>query len=93
MYGQPREDSDVDLCILVSQEEAEVLGACADEPNAHRSGWGSFPVRYGRLNIIVCTNPRTYRNWKRGRDNLKAQAPVTKEQARKMFNQMGVSKP
>jgi len=86
VYG---EDSDVDLCVLVSHEEAKILGSCAD---ALRPGCGSFPVRYGNLNIIVCTDPRTYRNWKRGCDNLKSMAPVTKEQARTMFRQMGVSK-
>lgn len=92
MYGQPREDSDVDLCILVPKEEALILGACADEPNSPRPGSGSFPVKYGNLNLIVCTDHRTYRAWKRGRDRLKAQAPVTREQAREMFRQMGVSK-
>lgn len=92
IYGAPRPDSDVDLVILVSPEEAAILGANADVPNQPRPGCGSFPVRYGRLNLIVCTDLDTYGRWHIGRDALRRMGPVDREQARAMFERLGVSK-
>lgn len=92
IYGTPRSDSDVDMCVLVTEEEARILGDNADEPNGLRPGWGSFPVRYGRLNIIVCTDPDVYARWLAGRDELRRSAPVTRDQAKAVFARLGVSK-
>lgn len=91
MYGTPSEDSDVDLCILVSFEEAKILGANADEPRQIKPGAGSFPVRYGNLNIIVCVDPDVYAKWLKGRNQLIDKAPVTREEAKAVFHQLGVS--
>lgn len=91
VHGVPKPDSDVDMCILVTVDEAKILGDCADISNKQRKGWGSFPVRYGNLNLIVCYDKDTYDRWKQAISILKREAPTTKERAIEVCNSFGVS--
>lgn len=94
-YGTPRENSDVDLVVLVTLPEAYILGNNADEPNEPRGERKSFPVRYGRLNLIVCFEQETYDRWLSGKVRLQERArdgaKVSREDAIAMFNALGVS--
>jgi hypothetical protein len=91
-YGKPTPNSDVDLCILVTEQEAEILASQADIPNSKRENCGSFPLKFGKLNLIVCVEEETFNLWFEGRNQLKELAPVTRQQAIEKFKQLGVSK-
>jgi hypothetical protein len=51
-------------------------------------GMGSSCLRFGKLNLICVTDPEDYKLWKDGTEELKRMAPVTRDQAIKLFRQM-----
>jgi len=61
-YGQPSEDSDLDLVILLTEEERAKLTALSDS--------GKEPIKYGSLNIIAVCSQKRYDLWKKGTDEL-----------------------
>lgn len=91
IFGTPKEDSDLDAIVFVTAAEAVLLGQLADEPRVQRPGTKSYPVRFGKLNLIVCTDYPTYLKWLGGCKILEANKPVTKDQACKVFESLGVS--
>ena len=85
-YGTPREDSDVDMVILVSQEDLALLmenfdntKVGATEPTPAYANEAGTSLRVGNLNLIVTTNPEVYALWEDGINYLKSQKPVTRE--------------
>jgi hypothetical protein len=90
-YGTPREDSDIDLVIFCSVEDARTLLNYneasveeIEEAAATIKGYGDegiLQVRYGRLNLILCVDDARYAEWVGGTVRLKAIAPVTRAQA------------
>jgi hypothetical protein len=77
IYGSPTEDSDLDMVIIAREHEWDFL---VD------SQGGKFPVRYGKLNLILCRNNREYDSWKEARDlcikrKNKIGRPLTKDEA------------
>ena len=81
-YGLPRPDSDWDVVIYGTKSIEEVLRGLAD-------GTG-FPLKIGKLNLIVAKTPRQYDAWRRGTDELRREAPVTRARAVEAFKQLGV---
>ena len=90
-YGEPREDSDTDLVILVSEEEGKVLCQQADEPKTKQPWQKSCSLRFGKLNIILCTDETYFKRWEEGITNLLKNAPVTREQAIAEFLSLGAT--
>jgi hypothetical protein len=92
-YGQPREDSDIDMVVLVSDGELSDLVAMADDiVNAIAIGnpeYGNFisaSLYFGKLNLICCIFQWQYDAWKYGTDKLKAEqlenlTPISREYA------------
>ncbi len=93
-YGTPRVDSDIDLVVLVSQDDANVLW--------HNNGDSSLPasqnfdaptLRFGDLNLIAIIDDEDGRKqfeiWRDVTEALKQRAPVTKEEAIKAFDEAG----
>jgi len=77
IYGSPTEDSDLDMVIIAREHEWDFL--------VDNQG-GKFPVRYGKLNLILCRNSREYDSWKEARDlcikrKNKIGRPLTKDEA------------
>ncbi len=80
-YGTPREDSDVDLAVLVSPETASILWKLGA-----RDG-GS--VKFGPLNLITFSNEQNFLEWSRVNAELCKKGPVTREEAMAAFQAAG----
>lgn len=85
-YGYPREDSDVDLVVGVSGDDAMELWK-------HGSS-GEASCRFGKLNLITfhldsSTGPDRFKEWRRVHDSLVARKPVTREEAVAAFQEAG----
>jgi len=99
VYGTPREDSDIDLVVLMSPREAWSLASAmkaappAEETEAEtakRVGprYPTFQFRAGRLNVIVETDSDGFEIWRRGTAALAKMAPVTRDQAVALFKRL-----
>jgi Nucleotidyltransferase domain len=90
-YGTPRIDSDIDLVIFTDVETAGLLQVWGAVENAAPQGSdeGSDevygPIRFGKLNLIVCTSEEAYRAWVDGTAELKKRAPCSREEAKTVF--------
>jgi len=86
-YGTPRADSDVDVVIRADEQKLiETLVANADGTGSMGAGHDQFSVKYGKLNLIVCLTDAAYLTWADGNASLDAQAPVTRDNAVKVFS-------
>ena len=94
IYGTPNPESDWDLVVLLSPEDAERLWVAfaEDDPDAkYPSGAASFPLRFGSLNLLVCTTAERYDSWRLGTALLRAaypQKPVTRDEAIDAFQRL-----
>lgn len=91
-YGIPTDESDTDLVVYCDDQKAlHVLRQHADNPTeASRASAAefqpaSFSLRYGKLNLIVCTILGRWDAWRRGTVKLLAEAPVTRDRAKEVF--------
>lgn len=78
-YGTPREDSDWDLVVCCDTDTHWQLRYNGDANNPYA------PTRFGRLNLIVLDDVEKFKTWKRVTEELKARAPVCKEDAKAAF--------
>lgn len=58
VYGKPRPGSDTDLVIRVDEATADRLRKLSET--------GKEPVKFGRLNLILCETDEEYAVWKTG---------------------------
>ncbi len=90
VYGTPRPDSDVDLVVLVSPEDAAILG-----DNNQDTRGSAQTLQYGNLNLIALIDDvdgngrKQFDIWRTVTDSLIKRAPVTKEEAVKAFDEAG----
>ena len=84
-YGTPNEESDIDLVVFCSPDDAAKLWDLRGE---------SQTVRYGRLNLVVFSDTdsgrRNYARWKAVTDELREKAPVSRDEAVAAFQAAGV---
>lgn len=89
-YGKAGEASDLDLVVLMGVAEArrlmdvlEVLFPLPEDEQQAYGGFGSqgFRRRAGAIDLIVCTCPKRYEEWRKGTKELIAIAPVSREAA------------
>lgn len=84
-YGTPTEDSDQDFFVLLDWLTAHDLRARADSstmtsPEYPLAGI-TMSLRFGALNLLVLTHHNQWQAWWEGTNNLKARAPVTRDEA------------
>jgi hypothetical protein len=79
-YGTPTENSDVDLAIFCSEEDADFLWKASEDGPS---------VRFGKMNLIIFTNERAYDRWKECTNNLISRRPVTRDEAIAEFQRVG----
>lgn len=91
-YGRPNRTSDLDLVILVSEEDLKILKKEADESNnwEHAGDYDAHApqascLRFGFLNLIVCTTQEQYDVWYKGTRRLKKKGPVKRSEACYLF--------
>jgi hypothetical protein len=99
-YGVPREDSDLDLVVLVSKTDFALLASVADQkPNGINSEGqpqydsdAGYPFRFGRLNLLACDEADQWSNWKDGTDALATRASagetITRDEAKRVFRKI-----
>ena len=73
VYGEPREDSDIDLVIHGDNDLLSSL--------LLNSETGEMPLRFGKLNLIVLSSD-TFEAWKKGTDELIADYRLGKPSSR-----------
>lgn len=74
-YGTPTEDSDVDLVIRCNDATACRLRELSDDPTG--------AVRFGKLNLVLCTTDEQAAVWRLGTSALRlAEEPADKVQAK-----------
>jgi len=91
-YGNPHRDSDVDLVVLVSKNDLDILSRLGDkiphrEDNNYVSA-GGISLRFGRLNLIACTVQLYFEIWREGTKRLKKQSPVSRDEACRFFRKL-----
>lgn len=79
-YGTPNENSDIDLAILCSESDSQFLW---------RNIQDGFTLRTGKLNILAFYNAKNFECWREVTNQLKAIAPVTREDAVAAFSAAG----
>lgn len=103
VYGLPKPGSDIDIALLVDKEEFGLLlskrdkhrylgtaesnvGNQSDLPPAERD---SISVRYGKLNLLLTTNPEMYEAWRMATKELEDEkfrdGPVSRDRAVEVF--------
>lgn len=80
-YGTPTKQSDIDL-VVHSQNVPQVLVINSDQGG---SELGS--VKFGKLNLIFA-NDKEYDCWKEGTDLLIKRKPVTRDEAKAVFQKL-----
>ena len=92
-YGTPREDSDIDLVVLVDEMElihlmhlAELVESC--ECPASDAGPDAASIRFGKLNLIAVTTEHHWEIWRNGTIDLIARKPVTRDEAVEHFHKL-----
>ena len=76
VYGQPRPDSDTDLVIFTDQETVDKLIEESDNK--------TYPIKFGKLNLITTTNEIEYLAWLTAMlecKNKSAEEPISRDEA------------
>jgi predicted nucleotidyltransferase len=96
-YGEPREDSDVDVVVRCDHELGLLLRRFADPTPPVGDGdgdgdeyGGHVALRFGALNLILCYDDESFETWREGTDALLAEhfndwKPITRERAIEEF--------
>lgn len=87
-YGTPREDSDTDLCVLLSDSDMDQLerfAPCVDGENEY-GGHSGVSLRFGRLNLLCFSDADVFGAWKEATAELIARKPVTRDNAVKAID-------
>jgi len=86
-YGTPNEKSDVDMVVLVTEKERNILLANTDT--------GGSKIMFGKLNLIILSKDvpaevEQFLLWKKGTEDLIARRPVTRDFAIQYLDEIGV---
>lgn len=84
-YGEPNENSDIDLVVLVTEADLAILKRM--QPEAPTSEQFTS-LRFGSLNLICCTKLPQFTAWVDGTRSLKKIAPVSRDYAVQHFSQL-----
>jgi len=87
-YGKPTAESDIDLVVLITDDQITlehlVLKSYTAKDNSPNSIGES--IRYGKLNLIICTTDESYMQWYSATALCCLEMPVTKEHAKEIFS-------
>lgn len=84
VYGSPQADSDIDLVVRVDETTAGLLRLLSGNKDT---------VRFGKLNVILCTTDKEFAVWKLGTEQLRyarnaGNPPVDKYMAKEAFDHL-----
>ena len=87
-YGTPKEESDIDIVLLVESDVIQELQEMCDQPDDFETYLGidtggdiTTSIRFGKLNMILHTRPEKYNAWKEATDELIQRKPVARDEA------------
>lgn len=80
VYGKPTKNSDLDIVMLLSDSDKEMVIRMAKK----------FPIKFGNLNIIIAKDEEQYKLFRKGTKDLLEIAPVTREYAIEHFEILGI---
>lgn len=91
-YGVPHKDSDIDIVLRMSEEDAlKLYEACPEalcvgqpKPKPENIPYPTrqlYVFRFGMVNLLCCTTDEGFEQWVRGTTELIQQAPVGREEA------------
>jgi hypothetical protein len=86
VYGTPKPESDIDLCVLLTYDEIEKLREFSDTKLPASRSPSSVSLRFGKLNIIATDDEKVFAEWRLGTSILEALRTVTKDFAIATFN-------
>jgi hypothetical protein len=84
VYGRPTKESDLDLVLLVTHRERELLIKMADDvcTNSYEVGEErSYSLRFGKLNVIAVTDPVAFAVFQKATKKLKGEGAVDRDRA------------
>lgn len=89
-YGEPKEDSDVDLVVLCDADTFADMGVFFREEiegDADNDEYDdeSFSLKIGKLNLILCASKKRFREWRIGTELLERSKPVSRDTAKRLF--------
>lgn len=84
-YGKITNVSDIDVVVLMGKDHLAELVLMADEVGSDVLQSGCRSLRFGKLDLLVCTSRTAFDVWFRGTETLVGQRPVTREEAKKVF--------
>lgn len=99
-YGEPRPESDIDLVLYMTSDAAWALEKLSDKPDSKAeedvidayAGMGGKCLRFGKLNLLIFSNKKVYRMWRKGTRLLESKArrqhPVTRGFAIKFLDKL-----
>lgn len=104
VYGTPHADSDLDLVVLLDKEQIDKLRELYKDEDSHyveittpqmqlpgsekKADLLDLAIRFGPLNLICTSNETAYGIWAEGTAKLKAKAPVTRDVAVALFQEL-----
>lgn len=81
-YGTPREDSDIDLAILIDADEGDILWKAGAVE-------GEKTCRFGCLNLLIFNRSDRFNRWAQVTNELRERSPVSREEAVAAFQAAG----
>ena len=85
VYGSPDRDSDIDLVVLVTRQDLQLLRKLADSEDKEkgassdagpcRPDYLSASLRFGLLNLLCVTDPVAFAVWQEGTIQLEKLTP------------------
>lgn len=89
-YGIPKENSDIDVVILITKEALSKIfeyGPVTPDDAHYGSAETGVSLRIGNLQLIFVASQAQYDAWLKGTKELKAKSPVTRDEAIEHFKQ------
>lgn len=86
-YGTPRDNSDIDLVVLVEPESLALLRVAvgADPPPASAGPDTSASLMFGKLNLVVVRDEREFQIWRDVTAELALRRPVDQATAKALL--------
>lgn len=86
VYGRPGPNSDIDLVVRVDPRLAGILRALSGATGIDDDA-GAKPVRFGKLNLILCETDEQYAVWAKGTAEMTGSGkPFDKVAAKAVFD-------
>lgn len=94
VYGKPMKGSDLDIVVLVTTAQRLLLEKLRDRTPDPKLGsespayLGSEQYRFGKINLICCTDPVIFGIWTKGTQHCRKVGPVTRKKAIEIFEKI-----